>query len=225
MKHLVLATNNQKKASELRRALKDLGIQVHMPDELGLPIVNPQENGVSYRENAVIKACATLEAYHKTLMSTLDGAAAYLGEDSGIEVDALPGILGVTSNRWFDGTDAERNAELLRRLKGVERLHRTARFRCVLVVVFWESEARRRKFFAKGNCKLLIADQPRGQSGFGYDPITIPVDGWGAPIYTSHETGEGMTMAEISAEQKDGISHRARAMAELRKHLIIWTES
>jgi len=195
---IVLATSNPGKLLELRALLSDLPIQfLAVGDVLGekLSIV---EDGATFEANALIKARAVCRAT-RTLS---------LADDSGLEVDALGGRPGVRSARFAHerATDAENNALLLRELENVEEGARSARFRCVLALSNPWKEAE--EYVAEGSCAGSIARAPRGNGGFGYDPLFV-VSG-----------KEGRAMAELSEEEKNRISHRALAVRALRKILI-----
>ena len=195
---IVLATSNHGKLVELRALLADLPIQfLAAADVLGekLSIV---EDGATFEANALIKARAVSRAT-RTLA---------LADDSGLEVDALGGRPGVRSARFAHerATDAENNAALLRELENIEEGARGARFRCVLALAnpWQESE----QYVADGSCEGSIARAPRGNGGFGYDPLFV-VSG-----------KDGRAMAELSEEEKNRISHRALAVKQLRRILI-----
>ena len=195
---IVLATSNHGKLLELRALLADLPIQfLATADVLGekLTIV---EDGATFEANALIKARAVCRAT-RTLS---------LADDSGLEVDALGGRPGVRSARFAHerATDAENNAALLRALENVEEGARSARFRCVLALANPWQEAQ--DYVAEGSCEGSIARAPRGNGGFGYDPLFVV-------------TGQdGRAMAELSEDDKNRISHRARAVQSLRRILI-----
>ena len=153
-----------------------------------------EETGDTYLENALLKARAVAAARDEPA----------LADDSGIEVDALGGRPGPRSAR-FAGEDAsdERNLEeLIRALKGVPAAGRTARYRCVAVLAFPDGE----EHHTDGVCEGILEPKPRGTGGFGYDPIFVPV-GW------------DRTMAELTDEEKDRISHRGRALRALGEAL------
>ncbi|HEY4106081.1 MAG TPA: RdgB/HAM1 family non-canonical purine NTP pyrophosphatase [Polyangiaceae bacterium] len=195
---IVLATSNSGKLAELRALLADLPIQfLSAQDVLGekLTII---EDGATFEENALIKARAVCRATRLVA----------LADDSGLEVDALGGRPGVRSARFAHerATDAENNAALLRELENIEEGARGARFRCVLALVspWQESE----QHVAEGSCEGSIARAPRGNGGFGYDPL-FEVAGQ-----------DGRAMAELSEDDKNRISHRALAVKQLRKILI-----
>jgi len=195
---IVLATSNSGKLAELRALLADLPIQfLSVADVLGekLSIV---EDGATFEDNALIKARAVCRAT-RTIA---------LADDSGLEVDALGGRPGVRSARFAHerATDAENNAALLREMENIEEGQRSARFRCVLALVSPWKEGR--EFVAEGSCEGSIARAPRGNGGFGYDPLFVV-------------TGQdGRAMAELSEEDKNRISHRALAVRSLRRILI-----
>ncbi|MFT3774304.1 MAG: RdgB/HAM1 family non-canonical purine NTP pyrophosphatase [Minicystis sp.] len=196
---LLLATSNRGKLVELRALLADLPIEIV---SLAQALPNkPQavEDGVTFRENALIKARAAASA---TMMVTL-------AEDAGLEVDALGGRPGVRSAR-FSGegaTDAANNAALLKALEEVEDDQRAARFRCVMVLIDPWAEGAAKEIIVEGSCEGVIARAPRGGGGFGYDPLFL-VDGY------------GRTMAELGDDEKNRVSHRARAVAALRPALV-----
>ena len=195
---IVLATSNHGKIQELRALLADLPVQfLSVADVLGeQPTI--VEDGATFKANALIKARAVARAT-RTLA---------LADDSGLEVDALGGRPGVRSARFAHerATDAENNAALLRELENVEESARAARFRCVLALVnpWQESEI----YVAEGSCEGSIARAPRGNGGFGYDPLFVV-------------TGQdGKAMAELSEDDKNKVSHRARAVSALRCILL-----
>jgi XTP/dITP diphosphohydrolase len=190
---LVLATRNEGKAAELSRLLG--GAARRIETLAAYPTVTlPPEHGASYREIALAKAMVVY------------GAAGIpaLGDDSGLEVDALGGEPGIRSARFAgeNATDEENNALLLRRLAGVPPERRTARFRCALALVRAADDV----VEVEGVCEGIILEAPRGSLGFGYDPLFEPV-------------GETRTFAELAAFRKDSLSHRGRAAAVLSRVL------
>jgi XTP/dITP diphosphohydrolase len=195
---IVLATTNHGKIMELRALLADLPVQLSsVADVLGeAPTV--VEDGATFEDNALIKARAIAKITR--LLA--------LADDSGLEVDALGGRPGVRSARFAHerATDAENNAALLRELEAVEEGSRSARFRCVLALVdpWQESDVH----VAAGSCEGSIARAPRGNGGFGYDPLFV-VDGF-----------DGKAMAELSEAEKNQVSHRARAVQALRAIVV-----
>jgi XTP/dITP diphosphohydrolase len=201
MTHLfsvLLATSNRGKLCELSELLGDLPVEL-VSSATALPERPPPvEDGATLEDNARIKAKAAASA---AMMVTL-------AEDSGLEVDALGGRPGVRSARFAKegATDAENNAALLKALEEVEDEQRTARFRCVAMLIDPWSEPEPREIMAEGRCEGRIARQPSGAGGFGYDPLFLV-------------EGTGRTMAELTEEEKNTVSHRARAIAALRPAL------
>lgn len=194
MGQLLLATSNQGKLREYRVLLKDIPWRLVTLLDIGISAC-PLESGTSFRENAREKAVFYAR---KSGLPTL-------AEDSGLEVEVLGGAPGVRSAR-FGGeglSDAERVEYLLKRLEGTPWEQRRACFRCVIALCFPEVDEVR---FFYGECPGFIAFEPKGSSGFGYDPIFyIP------------ELGK--TMAELSLEEKNRISHRARAAVQAAAYL------
>ena len=189
---LVVATKNRHKLEELRAMLRGMPVDVvGVPEEWDV-----DEPWHTFEENAVHKARAAAKAMN----------AWALADDSGLEVDALGGEPGVRSARWAGEPkdDARNNAKLMAAMREVPDDRRTARFRCVLALVSPTGEVRT----AAGACEGRIGHQLRGSGGFGYDPLFI-VDGMGKK-----------TMAELSADEKNRISHRGRAYAGLRGLLL-----
>ncbi|MEZ4318131.1 MAG: RdgB/HAM1 family non-canonical purine NTP pyrophosphatase [Myxococcota bacterium] len=183
---LVFATNNAHKVSEVRAILAPTGITVITLEEAGID-VDPPETGDTFEANALQKA-------HYIHGITRGWVVA---DDSGIEVDALDGRPGVYSKRFSpEATTAANNALLLAQLG--DRTDRTARFRCVLALVGPDREAT-----VSGSCEGRIAFEPAGADGFGYDPLFLP------------DETPGRTMAELSSDEKNAISHRGRAFRRL----------
>ena len=200
---ILLATTNRGKIAEIKALLSDLPIDLQLMSKV-LPNLPPIiEDGVTFEDNALIKARTAGDA---AMMVTI-------AEDAGLEVDALGGRPGVRSARFAKegATDAENNAELLESLAEVDDDQRTARFRCVIVLRDPWNE-KRPEILAEGRCEGVIARQARGTGGFGYDPLFIVA-------------GEGRTMAELSDEEKNTKSHRARAVQQLRPALEALIES
>jgi XTP/dITP diphosphohydrolase len=187
---LVVATLNRAKGRELVELLGDVPWEVSLlADVPGARL--PEETGATYADNALIKARAVARA---------TGATA-LGDDSGIEVDALDGAPGLYSARWggHDMDDTGRNALMLERLRGVPTARRTARYRCVIAIVHPDGRER----VVEGACEGLIAEAPRGHGGFGYDPIFF------FPPFNA-------TFADVPAEDKHRVSHRGIAARAAR---------
>ncbi|MBE0608484.1 MAG: RdgB/HAM1 family non-canonical purine NTP pyrophosphatase [Dehalococcoidia bacterium] len=194
-RRILLATNNPGKVREFRRLLEPFGFVAVTPAELGIT-VEVEESGASYAENAVIKARAFAAA----------GGMIALADDSGIEVDALGGGPGMYSARYGGpGLDDRRRVEwLLSELAGVPEEQRTARYRAVVAVAF--GEAGREPVTFEGIQEGRIGCEPRGERGFGYDPVFV--------------LGDGRTQAEASDEEKDRISHRAQAVKAAAHYLL-----
>jgi XTP/dITP diphosphohydrolase len=184
--NLLVATKNPHKSQEIEAILGRDGIQiVTLLDRPDLP--EPEENGATLRANALAKA---REIHGLTGLPTL-------ADDSGLEVDALDGAPGVHSKRFTPEATAEaNNRHLVERLQGVAR--RSARFRCVVALVTSHFEG-----VVEGRCEGQIGETGRGTFGFGYDPLFLP------------DETPGRTMAELTAEEKNSLSHRARALAGL----------
>lgn len=195
---LLVATRSPAKQAEIRRLLEPAGIAVLFPAEAGLP-ETPAEDGLELAET--FEGNARRKAEHFARLSGLPTVA----DDSGLEVFALGGAPGVRSRRWAgaSGTgadlDAANNAELLRRLGGASEARRRARYRCVLVLL--RHAAAVPEVF-EGTCAGRILESPRGQGGFGYDPLFYSDD-------------IGRTFGEATPEEKDAVSHRGRALRAL----------
>lgn len=182
---LVIATRNNKKKEELLSLLGDLVKVVTLEEIPGVPEV--KEDGLSFAENAQKKATQVAIATGEYV----------LADDSGLEVDALQGQPGIYSARFAGeaANDNQNNQKLLDLLKEVSWEKRTARFRCVIAV----ANADKWLEMVEGVCEGRIGFEPRGEGGFGYDPLFIP-------------EGYDQTFAELSAEVKNAISHRGRAL-------------
>lgn len=192
---LLIATNNQGKVREYEALLQDLpGIEITFPAQEGLAL-EVQESGETFEENARLKAVAHARA----------SGLPTLADDSGLEVDALRGAPGVRSARYAGpgSSDADRYRKLLAELAGVPPMQRSARFRCVVALALPQGGVHT----AEGTCEGEIGFAPRGEFGFGYDPVFIV------------ESQGGQTMAELDPEVKSQISHRARAVQAMLPHL------
>jgi XTP/dITP diphosphohydrolase len=190
---VVIASTNPGKIAEVRRILDGVPLRLVSREEVGgWPEI--EETGSTFLANALLKARA---------VAGFTGRAA-LADDSGIEVDALDGAPGIHSARFAgpDATDEENNGRLVAALDGIAPEQRTARYRCVVVLVTPEGE----EIAGVGSCEGRIALEPRGSGGFGYDPWFVP-------------EGESRTMAELSAEEKHAISHRGKALRGLAEQL------
>ena len=193
MRKIVVGTRNSGKVREIQTALADLPFAVVGLPETDIPDV--EETGTTFQENAILKArhyCQFTGEY-------------CLADDSGLEVDALDGEPGVYSARYagLDATDAANNEKLLTVLKEVPPSGRTARFRSVLVLAGPDGSL----LLVDGVCEGVILDEARGTGGFGYDPLF-------------YMPSQGKTLAEMTIEEKNRISHRGNALNAF-KHLVL----
>ena len=185
IERLVLATGNKGKYEEFRALLPSsfIGELMFAPD-IGRALTSPiEENGATYEDNALIKARAWAAA----------SGLPSLADDSGIEAEVLNGAPGIHSARIVPGTDIDRNNWFLEQLRG--KSNRRGRFVAVLALVVpgkWE-------LICRGECPGRIAESPSGSGGFGYDPLFVP-------------DGFDVSFADLSAEKKNEISHRAAAL-------------
>ena len=193
MKTVVIATNNAHKVAEIRTALNFEGWEFKTLRDLGVES-NPEEDADSFLGNAFIKARAAHEA---------SGGLAALADDSGLEVDALGGAPGVYSSRYAgeDGNDEANNAKLLVEMADVPEAERTARF--VSVIAFVDEDGT--ETFARGTIEGRVGYEERGSEGFGYDPLFLPDEYEGK-----------LTLAEVSQDAKNAISHRGNALRALK---------
>ncbi len=208
MKTIVIASRNAHKVREFQRLLGDRFKYFTLREFSSMPPI--EETGSTFEEIARLKAETTANwlLLKRGTDRTLDWAV--LGDDSGLEVDALNGDPGVLSARYAsaelriagNAPDAANTARLMHQLEGVAEEKRTARFRCALALTEVRSGLPTSSF--SGTCEGAIAMEPRGVHGFGYDPVFIPAG------YTA-------TFGELSAEEKNRISHRAQALAALRE--------
>jgi XTP/dITP diphosphohydrolase len=207
---ILVATRNRGKVRELQEALKSLPIKLRWLDEFQdvLPV---DEVGLTYEENAVMKALG----YAKQT------GVCSLADDSGLEVDALGGKPGVWSARFAGehASDTERIARLMMDLAPYSDDNRTARFVCYMALAGWQRDedpidASRPRLLkvTHGKCEGTIATNARGTNGFGFDPVFIPA-------------GYDATFAELPSEIKARISHRALALAAMRRFLEHWLGS
>jgi XTP/dITP diphosphohydrolase len=191
---LLLATNNSGKLREISEILQDLPITLVTPAELGINI-EVEEHGSTYRENASLKALAFAKV----------SAMLSIADDSGLEVDALHGAPGLHSARYSplsNAKDADRRSYLLENLRRIPRPW-TARFRCLIAL----AAPNQNMHYSEGICEGEIIPEERGQGGFGYDPIFLIPE-------------LGKTMAELTPEEKNRISHRARALLEAKPLIL-----
>lgn len=189
---VVLASNNPGKMEELRRLLPPW-VRIRTAEEAGVML--PEETGTTFAENALLKARATAR----------QARSVAIADDSGLEVDALGGAPGVRSARFAGepGSDAANNALLLRLLQKQRSVPRTARFRSAVAVVAPDGA----EHVSEGTVEGVIVEQPRGTGGFGYDPLFRPA-------------GFERTMAELTIEEKNRISHRGQAFRKAATWLL-----
>ncbi len=193
MKEAIIATHNPGKVKEFKEILEPRGYDVKSLAEIGFT-EEIEETGHTFEENSILKAEAVAKAVNKMVIA----------DDSGLSIDNLGGRPGVYSARYAgEQKDDQANIEkVLSELKGIEKEQRTARFRCALAVSIPGEETKT----VEGHVEGYIAEEPRGEYGFGYDPIFIVKD-------------KDKTMAELTSDEKNKISHRADALKKLSKLL------
>ena len=191
-KEFLIATHNMKKRDELYRILSPLGIDVKTADQLGIEITDVDETGETFYENALLKAQS----------GCCESGMPCVADDSGLAVDYLVGAPGVYSARFAGehGNDEKNNQKLLKLLTDVEVPERTARFVSVVCCVFPNGDI----ISARGECKGYIGFEPKGNGGFGYDPLFMVGD---------------KSFAELTPEEKDALSHRGNALRLLSEKL------
>lgn len=185
-RRLLVATNNTGKLREMLSLLEGTDLDIVSPEDIGVRL-SVAENGATYAENASLKAHAFSHASGLVTMA----------DDSGLEVDALGGLPGIHSARFSPkphATDADRRAHLLEMLKGHLQPW-IAHFHCTVAVATPDGEI----YYAQGDCPGEVIPQERGTNGFGYDPIFLLSE-------------IGLTMAELNMQEKNRLSHRARAV-------------
>ena len=186
---ILLASNNQGKLKEISALLQHIDLHLTLPSDINL-VLNVSEDGQTYEENAHLKALAFCQA----------SGLPSLADDTGLEVEALNGAPGLHSARFVqtpNASDADRRQYLLECLKGKEKPWR-ARFVCVVVLALPDG----RIISANGSCKGEITEQERGDGGFGYDHVFL-------------FPSKNKTMAELGMQEKNKISHRARAVKKI----------
>jgi XTP/dITP diphosphohydrolase len=193
MTRVVLATGNAGKLAEFARMLAGAGIELFPQSEFA--ITPTAETAPTFVENALIKA----------RHASADSGLPAIADDSGLEVDTLGGAPGVRSARFAGehANDAANNRLLLERLAGVATSQRTARYRAVLVYLRWHDDPA--PIVAEGTWEGRMGEAPRGEGGFGYDPL--------------FELADGRTAAELPADEKNLLSHRGQALTTLRHRL------
>ena len=188
----IIATHNRKKRNELARILEPLGLRVFTADQLGVTLTDVEETGETFAENARLKSQSGCR----------ESGLPCIADDSGLQVDALDGAPGVYSARFGGehGNDAKNNALLLQKLEGLPEEQRTARFVSTVCCTYPDGE----EILVTGTCEGRIGYEPRGEGGFGYDPLFMVGD---------------RSFAEMTAEEKDQISHRGNALRALARAL------
>ncbi len=191
MKKIIFATGNEHKAEEVRAIFSEMNIELVTLNDLENP---PEiiEDGSSFEENSLIKAQTVFNRYKMPV----------LADDSGLEVEQLNGAPGIYSARYSgeEGNYKKNNEKLLADLSGLPEPHK-ARFVCVVSYIDGDNV-----FTAEGELRGEIIEEYRGNNGFGYDPLFKP-------------EGYSKTLAEISPEEKNSISHRARAFEKMKRKL------
>ena len=193
MTKFIIASNNKKKVEELDRILNPLGLCAVTAKSEGINLDKVEETGTTFAENALLKARA---AFEKTGMPSV-------ADDSGLMVDCLNGEPGVFSARYAgeNANDEQRISKLLKNMQGVPTEKRTAHFVSSICCILDENTI----ITAEGICDGVIATSPRGNSGFGYDPVFV--------------ANGDKTFAELSSEEKDKLSHRGKALRQLYSKL------
>ena len=190
---MIFATGNQGKMKEIKAILGDVGEEIISMKEAGIE-ADIVEDGKTFEENAIIKAKAIMELTGQMV----------LADDSGLEIDALNKEPGIYSARYMgEDTPYEvKNRNLIERLEGVEGKDRSARFVCVIAAAFPNGEI----ITTRGTIEGIIAKEPVGDNGFGYDPIVY------VPEY-------GMTTGQMEPDAKNAISHRGKALTAMKEIL------
>lgn len=193
MKEVIIATSNQGKVKEFEQMFSEYEISVKSLKDFEEQI-DVEETGKTFEENALLKAETISERWNVPVIA----------DDSGLQVDILDGRPGIYSARYAgeDKNDKKNSEKLLKELGETTVKDRTARFVCVIAVAVPGEES----FTKRGTCEGAIALQPRGEHGFGYDPIFIP-------------EGYKKTMAQLTAEEKNNISHRHHALLKIEEWL------
>ena len=195
---IIFATGNEGKMKEIRMILADMGLPIQSMKQADI-VLDIEENGRTFEENAVIKAKAVAQAAREKGISAI-----VLADDSGLEIDYLNKEPGIYSARYM-GEDTSyhiKNANLLERLEGVADEQRTARFVCAIAAILPDGTQR----ITRGTIEGRIGYEEKGENGFGYDPIFY------LPEYQCYS-------AELSPEEKNKISHRGKALEEMKRIL------
>lgn len=192
---LVISTGNPHKVEEIKNILSDLSIDVISKKDAGLAELEVIEDGDTLEDNSLKKARALAEHLNHMV----------LADDSGLFVDALKGDPGVYSSRYAgeEGNDKKNNEKLLRELDDISLENRNAKFKTIIALITEDKN----EMIVYGECSGKIGFEEKGKNGFGYDPLFIP-------------DGYEKTFGEIGEEQKNKISHRAKALENLKKEII-----
>ena len=220
---IIVATHNEGKLVEINRILEDcLGAdadQVELVSAGSLNLPDPVEDGVTFQENALLKA--------RDVAARTGGPAS--ADDSGLIVDVMGNAPGILSARWAGkhGDDKANNALLLAQIADIPDAKRTARFRCAAALVVPQTEAGAgadgryaiaQEIVETGEMPGVLLHEPHGEHGFGYDPLFIPAD-CGVGKTDKRPNTEKRSYAQLTPDEKDAISHRGNALAELEKQL------
>lgn len=194
METIIAASRNQHKIVEIEAITKKFGMNIISRDEAGIPKVEIEEDGDTFEENSFKKANEIMKLCNKTTIA----------DDSGLMVESLHGAPGVYSARFAgdDSDDKKNNEKLLSLLEDVPYKERRAKFVSVITMVFPGGEV----ISARGECEGHIINEPEGENGFGYDPLFVP-------------DGFQRTFAQLTSEEKNKISHRAKALENLERLL------
>ncbi|HKM28802.1 MAG TPA: XTP/dITP diphosphatase [Anaerovoracaceae bacterium] len=194
METIIAASRNKHKIVEIEAITTKYGMNIVSRDDAGIPTIEIEEDGETFEENSYKKAFEIMKMCGKTTIA----------DDSGLMVDYLGGAPGVYSARFAgeDASDERNNQKLLNLLEGVPYKERRAKFVSVITMVFPDGET----LVARGECPGHVITEEFGDNGFGYDPLFVP-------------EGFERTYAQLTAEEKNTISHRAKALAELEKLL------
>lgn len=196
---LVVSTGNKNKIKEIKHILEDLPIEVLSKGDLGLADIVVVEDGESLEENCIKKA--------KALAQETDYMV--LADDSGLFVDILEGDPGIYSSRYAgeEGNDKKNNEKLLKELKDIPMGERGAKFKTVISLITEDKKI----YVVEGECMGIIGLENKGHNGFGYDPLFIP-------------QGYEETFAQLGEDIKDKISHRAKALENLKEQILLILE-
>lgn len=191
---VVAASRNRHKIEEIDAITQKFGMHIISRDEAGVPDIEITEDGQTFEDNSLKKAREIMKLCGQITIA----------DDSGLMVDCLDGAPGVYSARFAgeDGNDEKNNQKLLMLLEGVPEEKRTAEFVSVITMVYPDGNI----ITARGECRGRIITEPAGDNGFGYDPLFVP-------------DGYDRTFAQLTAEEKNSVSHRAAALEKLKKLL------